>query len=184
MRSKENAQDYRYFSEPDIPPLEISDQYLEHVKAQIPEMAQEKMARYQADYGLPAYDTQMITGQKALADFFEACVALGSDPKQTSNWIMGQVLGQLSAKGMEAKDMKLTPKTLSRLIELVKEGKLNRNTAVKVFEAIFDTDGDVDEYVKAHGLEQVNDLGLVNATVEAVLAANPKSVEDFKAGKE
>jgi aspartyl-tRNA(Asn)/glutamyl-tRNA(Gln) amidotransferase subunit B len=184
MRSKENAQDYRYFPEPDIPPLEISDQYLEHVKTQIPEMAQEKMARYQADYGLPVYDTQMITGQKALADFFEACVALGSDPKQTSNWIMGQVLGQLSAKGMEAKDMKLTPRTLSRLIELVKEGKLNRNTAVKVFEAIFDTDGDVDEYVKAHGLEQVNDMGLVNSTVEAVLAANPKSVEDFKAGKE
>ena len=183
MRSKENAQDYRYFPEPDIPPLELSKAYLEGLRSQLPELAEEKMARYQTDYGLPEYDTQMITSQKALADFFDACVALGSDPKQTANWIMGQVLGQLSAKGIEAREMHLTPPTLSRLIQLVKEGRLNRNTAVKVFEAVFDSDGDVDAYVKAHALEQVSDPGLLAAAVETAFAANPQSILDFKAGK-
>ena len=184
MRSKENAQDYRYFPEPDIPPMELSEEYLEHVRAEIPEMAEAKMARYQRDWGLPVYDTQMITGQKALADFFEETVALGAAPKQAANWIMGEVLRQLSAQGLEAKDMTLTPGTLARLIELVQTGKLNRNTAVKVFDAVFVADGDVDAYVKEHGLEQVSDAWLVGRAVEQVLAANPKSIEDYRAGKE
>ena len=184
MRSKENAQDYRYFPEPDIPPLEISEEYLEHIRSELPEMAEAKMARYQADYGLSVYETQMLTMQRALADFFEKCVTLGSDPKQCANWIMGQVLGQLSAKGIEAQDMKLTPKTLARLIELVKGGRLNRNTAVKVFEAVFDEDCDVDAYMKAHSLEQVSDPDLIAAAVEKAFAANPKSIEDYRKGKE
>ena len=184
MRSKENAQDYRYFPEPDIPPMEFSEEYLEHVRAEIPEMAEAKMARYQRDWGLPVYDTRMITGQKALADFFEETVVLGAAPKQAANWIMGEVLRQLSAQGLEAKDMTLTPGTLARLIELVQTGKLNRNTAVKVFDAVFVADGDVDAYVKEHGLEQVSDAGLVGRAVEQVFAANPKSIEDYRAGKE
>ena len=184
MRSKENAQDYRYFPEPDIPPLELSEEYIDGLRKAQPELAEAKRARYQADWGLPSYDAEMLTSQKALADFFEEVVALGTDPKQASNWIMGQVLGQLSTHGLEAKDMALTPPTLARLIALVQEGKLNRNTAVKVFEAVFAHDGDVDAYVKAHGLEQVSDAGLVEQVVEQVLAANEKSVADFKAGKE
>ena len=184
MRSKENAQDYRYFPEPDIPPLELSEAYIEGLRASQPELAQAKRARYQADWGLPVYDTEMITSQKALADFFEEVVALGAHPKQASNWIMGQVLGQLSTHGLEAKDMKLTPATLARLIALVQEGKLNRNTAVKVFEAVFADDGDVDAYIEEHGLAQVSDTALVTTVVEQVLSDNQKSVEDFNAGKE
>ena len=184
MRSKENAQDYRYFPEPDIPPLEIGEDYLERLRKEQPEMAEARMARYQADWGLPVYDTQMLTSQKALAEFFEATVALGAPPKQTANWIMGEVLRRLSADGLEAKDMTFTPRTLARLIELVQTGALNRNTAVKVFDAVFTDDGDVDAYVKAHGLEQVSDAGLVGSVVDKVLAANPKSIQDFKAGKE
>ena len=184
MRSKENAQDYRYFPEPDLPPLELSEEYIDALRASQPELAQAKRERYQREWGLPVYDTEMITSQKALADFFEETVALGAPAKQAANWIMGEVLGQLSAHGLEARDMSLTPPTLARLIALVGEGKLNRNTAVKVFEAVFDTDGDVDAYVKDHGLEQVSDAGLVEAAVDQVLAANPKSVADFKAGKE
>ena len=184
MRSKENAQDYRYFPEPDIPPLEIGEDYLERLRKEQPELAEARMARYQADWGLPVYDTQMLTSQKALAEFFEATVALGAPPKQAANWIMGEVLRRLSADGLEAKDMALTPKTLARLIELVQEGKLNRNTAVRVFDAVFADDGDVDAYVKEHGLEQVSDAGLVGSVVDKVLAANPKSIQDFKAGKE
>ena len=184
MRSKENAQDYRYFPEPDIPPLEIGEDYLERLRKEQPEMAEARMARYQADWGLPVYDTQMLTGQKALAEFFEATVAMGAPPKQAANWIMGEVLRRLSADGLEAKDMVFTPKILARLIELVQTGSLNRNTAVKVFDAVFADDADVDAYVKAHGLEQVSDAGLVGSVVDKVLAANPKSIQDFKAGKE
>ena len=184
MRSKENAQDYRYFPEPDIPPIELTDEYLETMRAQQPEMAGEKRARYMTDYGLPEYDAGMITGDKALADFFEAAVAQGADPKQVSNWIMGEVMRRLSADGLEPKDLPISPATLVRLITLVKEGKLNRNTAVKVFDAVFADDGDVDAYVKEHGLEQVSDAGLVKSVVEKVFAANPKSIEDYKAGKQ
>ncbi len=184
MRSKENAQDYRYFPEPDIPPLEITQEYLDHIRKELPEMAEHKLIRYQAEFGLPLYDAQMLTGQKALADFFEACAALGSDPKQVSNWIMGPLMGQLSAKGLEAKDMALSPATLARLISLVKAGQLNRNTAVKVFEAVFDQDGDVDTYISAHGLAQVNDPDALAAAVEKVFSANPQSIEDFRSGKE
>ena len=184
MRSKENAQDYRYFPEPDIPPLEIGEDYLERLREAQPEMAEAKMARYQSDWGLPAYDAQMLTGQKALADFFEETVALGAPAKHAANWIMGEVMRRLSADGLEAKDMTFTPKTLARLIESVQTGALNRNTAVKVFDAVFADDADVDAYVKAHGLEQVSDAGLVAGVVDKVLAANPKSIQDFKAGKE
>ena len=184
MRSKENAQDYRYFPEPDLPPIELSQAYLDGLRAGQPELAEAKRARYQADYGLPAYDCEMITSDKALAAFFEALVELGAPPKQGANWIMGEVLGALSLRGMEPKDMKLTPPTLVRLIALVGEGRLNRNTAVKVFEAVFDADGDVDAYVKEHGLEQVNDDGLVREVCARVLDANPQPVADCRGGKE
>ena len=184
MRSKENAQDYRYFPEPDIPPIELSKQYLDSLRATQPELAEAKRARYQADYGLPEYDCQMITSDRTLAAFFEELVSLGTPPKQGANWIMGEVLGALSARGMETTDMKLTPAALARLIALVGDGMLNRNTAVKVLEAIFDTNGDVDAYVKEHGLEQVNDGGLVREVCAKVLAANPQSVADYRGGKE
>ena len=184
MRSKENAQDYRYFPEPDIPPIELTQAYLEDLRSAQPELAEAKRIRYQAEYGLTEYDSRMITSDSVLARFFEALVELGAPPKQGANWIMGEVLGALSARGMEPKDMKLTPATLARLIALVGDGRLNRNTAVKVFEAVFDSDGDVDAYVKAHGLEQVNDDGLVRETAARVLEKHPQSVADYQDGKE
>ena len=184
MRSKEDAQDYRYFPEPDLPPLELSEAYIQALRASQPELATAKRARYQAAWGLGPYDAEMLTSQKALARFFEETVALGAEPKQAANWLMGPVLAQLSAHGLEARDMALTPPTLARLIQLVKEGQLNRNTAVKVCEAVFETDGDVDAYVAAHGLAQVSDAGLVAQVVEQVLSANEKSVADYRSGKE
>ena len=184
MRSKENAQDYRYFPEPDIPPMEITDDYLDSARQELPEMAQEKKRRYVAQFGLPEYDAGMITGQKALADFFEAAVELGGAPKEVANWIMGEVLRTLKEKALEAKQMPLTPGTLVKLLALVKQGKINRNTAVEVFAAIWDTDGDPEAYVREHGLEQVNDTGLVESVVEQVFADNPKSIADYQAGKQ
>ncbi len=184
MRSKENAQDYRYFPEPDIPPVELSEEYLAQVKASLPEPAEDKRARYQSRYGLSAYDASMMTSQKALADFFEACLALGAEAKTAANWIMGQVLRKLKETGREAGQMAFSPKSLVRLLELVKTGALNRNTAVAVFDAVFEQDDDIDSYVKANGLTQIQDESALAAVVEQVLAANPQSVSDYKAGKE
>ena len=183
MRSKENAQDYRYFPDPDLPPLELAPEWLDRLRAEQPELAPEKRARYRRDYGLPPYDAEMLTSQKALALFFEEAVALGAPPKQAANWIMGEVLRQLSARAMEAKDMAFSPKTLARLIALVEEGRLNRNTAVRVFDAVFDG-GDADAYVREHALEQVSDPEVVARAVEEVFAAHPKPVADYRAGKE
>ena len=184
MRSKEDAQDYRYFPEPDLPPIQLSEDYLDALSAARPELGEEKRARYQADYGLPPYDCEMITSDRALAALFEEVTALGAPPKQGANWIMGEVLGALSQRGMEPRDMPLTAPTLARLIALVGAGKLNRNTAVKVFEAVFDTDGDVDAYVAEHGLEQIGDGGLVREACARALAANPRSAADYRGGKE
>ena len=184
MRSKENAQDYRYFPEPDIPPMEITEEYLDSARAELPEMAAEKKARYVAEFGLPEYDAGMLTGQKALADFFEEAVRLGGAPKDVANWMMGEVLRTLKEKSIEAKQMPLTPATLVKLLTLIKEGKINRNTAVEVFAAVFDEDADPAAYVKEHGLEQVNDTALVESTVAQVFAENPKSVADYQAGKQ
>ena len=184
MRLKETAADYRYIPEPDLPPLPISGEMLAHAKQSIPELVEDKIARYQKDWALPLYDCQMLTSQKALAAFFEETVALGAPPKQAANWIMGEVLHQLSALHMDAASMPLSPATLARIIHLVSDGTLNRNTAVKVFEAVFSDDLDVDAYIQEHGLLQVSDTALLDEVVSRVLAANPKSVADYRSGKE
>ncbi|MCD8382511.1 MAG: Asp-tRNA(Asn)/Glu-tRNA(Gln) amidotransferase subunit GatB [Clostridiales bacterium] len=184
MRSKENAQDYRYFPEPDIPPMELSEDYLAELRSGLPEMAQARQARYVREFGLPAYDAELLTETRALADFFEATVALGAPPKEVSNWMMAELLRTLKEKSMEAKDMALTPKTLAAIIQMVSEGKLNRSTASQVFSAVFDDDTDPAAYVEAHGLEQISDAGLVEETVKGVLAANAAQVAEYRSGKQ
>ena len=184
MRSKEEARDYRYFPEPDLPPVVLSQEYIQDIRDHLPELGEAKRRRYAQEYQLPDYDCQMVTSHPVLARFFEELIALGTPPKQGANWIMGEVLGALSARSLSPEGLTITPKTLARLIQLVGEGKLNRNTAVKVFEAVFDTDVDVDEYVALHGLEQVQDVELVENTVAQVLEENPQSVADWRGGKE
>lgn len=184
MRSKEEARDYRYFPEPDLPPVVLSQEYVSHIRDNLPELGEAKRRRYAQEYQLPDYDCQMVTSHPALARFFEELVELGTPPKQGANWIMGEVLGALSARSLSPDRLPITPKTLARLIQLVGEGKLNRNTAVKVFEAVFDTDGDVDEYVLSHHLEQVQDVEVVEQAVAQALEENPQSVADYRGGKE
>ncbi len=183
MRSKENAQDYRYFPEPDIPPMELSDAYLARLRAVMPEMREERRSRYQREFGLTEKDTEILTDTRAMADFFESTVAAGAPPKQASDWMQGELLRVMKEKSLEIKEIAFAPESLAHLIALVSAGKLNRNTAVKVFRAVFDDNGDIDAYVRANGLEQVNDTALVEKVVEEVIAANPQSVEDYKAGK-
>ena len=184
MRSKENAQDYRYFPEPDIPPLELSEEYLEKLRKEQPEMAEERKARYQRVCGLPEYDAGQITAQKALVDFFEAMVALGAPAKEAANWMLGEMMRRLKEEELEPKDMKLTPENLAALIFMVEQGTINRNTAAKVFRAIFPDNADARAYVKEHGLEQVSDPALVERAVEEAFAENAAAVADFKAGNE
>lgn len=184
MRAKENAQDYRYFPEPDIPPIELTQEYLDTLRAAQPELAEGKRRRYMADWGLSEYDADMLTADKALAAFFEEGVSLGAEPKQMANWILGECLRRLSTDGLEPRDLPISPATLVRLITLVREGRLNRNTAVRVFDAVFADNGDVDAYIKEHGLEQVSDWGLIRAAAEKVFSANSKSVEDYRAGRQ
>ncbi len=184
MRSKENAQDYRYFPEPDIPPLELSEEYLEQLRACQPEMAEARRARYQREYGLPAGDAAQITAQKALVDFFEETVSLGAPPREVANWMVGDMMRRLKEEEMEPRDMKLTPANLAELIGLITRGEINRNTASRVFRAIFPDNADAVAYVREHGLQQVNDAGAVKAAVTAVLEANPQTVQEYRAGKE
>ena len=183
MRTKEEAADYRYFPEPDLPPVELDEAFLASLRAQQPELAAHKRERYCRDWGLSDYDAQTLTGQRSLAEFFERTVALGAPPKKAANWIMGQVLRQLSARNLQVQDMTLRPEVLARIIELVERGRVNRNTAVEVFGAVFEG-GDPDEYIAAHGLEQISDDTQILQAVERVFDENPRSVADWRAGKE
>lgn len=183
MRAKEDACDYRYFPDPDLAPLHLSEECLRVLRACQPELPGEKRKRYCCEYGLPDYDVRMLTGQRELAEFFENVVALGAPPKQVANWILGQVLRQLSLQNMEAKDLPLAPDTLARIIAMVEEKRINRNTAVQVFDAVFHG-GDPETYVKENGLERVCDTSVVEQAVERVLAQNPGPVSDYRAGKE
>lgn len=137
-----------------------------------------------ADWDYPIMTCDMLTTDKALAAFFEEGVALGAEPKQMANWILGECLRRLSSDGLEPRQLPISPATLVRLITLVKEGRLNRNTAVRVFDAVFADDSDVDTYVVAHSLEQVSDPDLIQSAAERVFAAHPKSIEDYKAGRQ
>lgn len=183
MRNKEQVGDYRYFPDPDLPPLIVSDAQLNRLRSEQPELAHEKCQRYARDWQLGEYDCATLTSRKALAEFFEQVMALGAPPKQAANWIMGQVLRRLSADGIEVEEMPMTAQALTDLIRLVEDGTINRNTAVEVFDAIF-TGGDPAEYVRTHHLEQTADVEQVTAVVEETLAQNRKSVEDWLSGKE
>ena len=183
MRTKEDARDYRYFPEPDLPPLTLSEEYLRQLRKGQPELPRAKRERYQGGYGLSDYDIRMLTAQRPLAEFFEQVVTLGAPAKQASNWILGQVLRQLTQRGQDAADMPLCPETLARIIAMVEQGRINRNTAVQVFDAVFDG-GDPEDYVKANGLELICDAGEVERAVERVLREHPGPVSDFRAGKE
>ena len=183
MRSKEDAQDYRYFPEPDLTPIVISDEWLDEIRSRQPEFRDEKQARYKEQFGLPEYDINIITEDKTLTDLFESCIELGAAAKEVSNWIMGDIMRLLKEKEMEASDIHFSPENLVKMIQMIESGAINRKVAKKVFEAIFDEDVDPEVYVEENGLKTVNDEGALRKVIEEIIANNPKSVEDYKAGK-
>ncbi len=183
MRSKEDAQDYRYFPEPDLPPIEISDEWLSEVRSHQPELRDEKMLRYEKEFDIPSYDASIITGSKHLADLFEETVALCKKPKEVSNWLMVETMRLLKEQEKDPEEITFTPNQLAKLIALVDGNKINRTVAKEVFEVIFQENTDPEEYVKQHGLGMVSDSGLLRKTIERVLSENSQSVADYKAGK-
>ena len=184
MRSKEDAHDYRYFPDPDLVPVIISDEWLQEVRDRQPELRTEKLERYKKEFDIPAYDADILTGSKRLADLFEETTALCGKPKKVSNWLMGETLRLLKEEGKEPEDLSFTPQHLASLIELLDAGTINQTVAKEVFEKIYYEDVDPQVYVEEHGLKMVNDDNLLRTVVEGVIAANPQSVADYKGGKE
>ena len=183
MRSKEDAQDYRYFPEPDLVPVVISDEWLDQIKSRQPELRDEKRARYREEYDIPDYDIDLITGSKRMADIFEETIALGCRPKEVSNWLMVEAMRLIKENNTDPEDLSIDPEGLAALIRLVEDGKINRTVAKEVFEVMFNEDTDPEAYVKEHGLLMVNDEDALRAAIEQIVAENPKSVADYTSGK-
>ena len=184
MRSKEDAQDYRYFPDPDLVPVYISDEWMEQIRSRQPEFRTEKRKRYKEEYDIPDYDIEIITDSKHMADIFEATVAICGQPKKVSNWLMVETLRLLKERKEEPEDIRFSPEHLAKLIDLVDKKVINSSVAKEVFEVMFDSDVDPESYVEEKGLKTVNDEGALRKVVEEVIAANPQSMEDYHNGKE
>lgn len=183
MRSKEDAQDYRYFPEPDLVPIIISDEWIEEIRSRQPELRTEKLERYKTEYDIPQYDAEILTSHKKLADIFEATVALGKKPKEVSNWLMVETMRLLKEHDLEPSDLTFAPENLAKLIDLIEKGTINRTTAKEVFEKVFAENVDPEVYVEENGLKIEADDGALKGIIESIVTANPQSVADYKAGK-
>lgn len=184
MRSKEEAHDYRYFPDPDLVTLHIDQEWKDRVLASIPELPDERKARYTAEYGLPSYDANVITASKAVADLFEESLQHTSDAKAVSNWIMGDLLGYLNSENLELSEVPLTGQGLGEMIGLIEKGTISSKIAKTVFKEMFTSGKNPQQIVEEKGLVQISDEGAILSIVEQVVAANPQSVEDYKAGKQ
>ncbi|WP_024293783.1 Asp-tRNA(Asn)/Glu-tRNA(Gln) amidotransferase subunit GatB [Lacrimispora indolis] len=184
MRFKEDAKDYRYFPDPDLPPVVISDEWISSIKARQPELRTEKMVRYQEEFKLSPYDADIITGSKHMADIFEAVTAICGKPKEAANWLMVEAMRLLKETETEPENMTFSPENLAKLIDLVDNGTINRTVGKEVFEKVFAENVDPEQYVEEKGLKVVNDEGELRRVIEGIVSANPQSVEDYRNGKE
>lgn len=184
MRSKEEAHDYRYFPDPDLVRIHIDEEWKERVRASIPELPDARKARYTAELGLSSYDAEVITSSKKLADFFEESLGYTKDAKSVANWIMGDLLGYLNAGSLELADVKITGQGLGEMIGLMEKGTISSKIAKTVFKEMLESGKRPQQIVEEQGLVQISDEGAIAGIVESIVAANPQSVEDFKAGKE
>lgn len=184
MRSKEEANDYRYFPEPDLPPIHISDDWIEEVRASIPEMPDKRRERYTQDWGIPAYDAGVLTQTKEMSDFYDATVAAGADPKLAANWLMGEVNAYLNSKQVELSDTALTPEHLATMIKLIEDETISSKIAKKVFKEIITNDTEPKAWVESKGMVQLSDPSKLQPIIDEVLDNNEQSIEDFKNGKD
>ena len=184
MRSKEDAHDYRYFPEPDLAPIVLSDDYINNIKENLPEMPHVKKERYIQEFSLPEYDADILTSSIKSANFFEAANAICNNPKAVANWIMGDFARMLNEKEIEINESKVTPENLAELISLIDKGTISSKIAKQVFEDMFESGENAKDIVEKKGLVQMSDEGAIKAIVEKVVEANPQSVADYKAGKD
>ena len=196
MRSKEDAHDYRYFPDPDLLPVKLEEDWIEEIRAHLPELPQQKQARYQEALGLSAYDAITLTSTRAMAEFFEATLAaltsLSTSPegggeqsaKLAANWIMGDLSATLNREGLEIASSHIAASQLAGLLARIQDGTLSGKLAKQVFEAMWAGEGEADAIIEAKGLKQVSDSGAIEALIDEVLANNAKSVEEFRSGKE
>ncbi len=183
MRTKEEANDYRYFPEPDLVPFTVSDEYIENIRKSLPELPDARKERYMEEFGLSSEDAVFMTNDKATADYFEAAVDAGADPKACVNWLMGEFASQLSTDGIEIAKAPVSAENLAALLKLISKGTISGKIAKKVFATMWKEGGNPEEIVKAQGLVQISDTAELSKLVDEVVGKNPKAVEDFKAGK-
>lgn len=183
MRTKEEANDYRYFPEPDLVPFTVSDEYIENIRKSLLELPDARKERYMKEFGLSSEDAVFMTNDKATADYFEAAVAAGADPKAAVNWLMGEFASQLSNDGIEIDKAPVSAENLAALLKLISKGTISGKIAKKVFATMWKEGGNPDDIVKAQGLVQISDTAELSKLVDEVVGNNPKAVEDFKAGK-
>ena len=184
MRTKEDAQDYRYFPEPDLLPIIVSDEWIEEIRKTIPELPEQRRSRYVEEYGLPEYDAFILTSSKKTADFFDKTVALGAAPKTVSNWLMGDIAKLVNDHELEAGDIPFTPAHLAALIALIEKGAISNSAAKKVLNEMFNNPEEPEKIVDRLGLSQVSDEGAIMQMIQDVMAQNAQSVADYKAGKD
>jgi aspartyl-tRNA(Asn)/glutamyl-tRNA(Gln) amidotransferase subunit B len=192
QRSKEFAHDYRYFPEPDLPPLFVSRQWVEEGKAQLAELPEARRDRFVSEYGLPFYDANLLTNNKLMADYFEECLKIGkpeelpltSRAKMASNWLLGEFNRLLNATNTEIPNTKITPASTCEIIRLTQEGVINTTAAKQVYEFVFKTGMSVSAVIEQQGLSQISDSGELEKMAEKVIMDNPQAVKDFHAGKE
>lgn len=183
MRKKEEANDYRYFPEPDLVPFTVSDEYIEEIRKTLPELPDARKARYMESYGLAAYDADYLTNDKDRADYFEAMVAAGAEPKEAANWLMGDFAKLLSRDNLEMKTAPVQAAAMADLLKLIAKGTISGKIAKQVFAEMWTSGKDPETIVKEKGLVQISDTGALEELAAKVIAANPQSVADFKAGK-
>jgi aspartyl-tRNA(Asn)/glutamyl-tRNA(Gln) amidotransferase subunit B len=184
MRSKEHAHDYRYFPEPDLLPVVLGEAQVEEWRRGLPELPRDRRARFVREYGLPDYDAGVLVADRAVSEYFEAAARLSPNPKAVSNWIMTEVLRSLSEHNLEVRDLRVSPASLAALVKLTEEKTVNSTTAKEIFAILFEKGGDPAQIVRERGLAQVSDTGAIEKLVDDAIAANPRSVEDFRKGKE
>jgi len=184
MRSKEDAKDYRYFPDPDLVPISVDEEWIQRIRSAQPELAPEKMIRYQSEFGLPEYDASILTSSKHMADLFEQTVKECGKPKEASNWLMVEGMRMCRETETDAEGMKFSPENLSKLIKMVDGGTINRTTGKVIFEEIFKNNVDPEQYAAEHNMKAVTDDGALEREVSEIIRRNPQSVADYKSGKQ
>lgn len=184
MRSKEDAQDYKYFPEPDLPPIELSDEYVQHIKDTLPELPEAKKARYISEYSLTEYDADMICSTVQFASLFEKTVEITNNPKDSAHFIMGDIMKLLNDTQTLPENMSFRQEPLGEVINLVNNNKISRDSAKKVLKAVFNDNVIPEDYVKENNMQMMSDTSAIKSVIEEIIAANPKAVDEYKQGKE